>query len=416
MTCRSLARKFILALVLLALCPSAALARDVVYVGSTQSGQTVRLVVSDARVGDMTFGALPTSCIPFDAFVNGFVRLRPGGRFHAFFEIPSGSEFVTVDGRLQGGTASGTVKTTSPNDCQNTSEPWSARRVRTPLAAGRLEAGPALAGVEPVWGERRGQRLLVRKAGGDSILFRTRARGARLTGLSTSALGIGLSLDKRQFFGPLAGPLTRIAGCRQPSPAVDGSLALYQTSQPCGSKSDLRLRDLSTGSDTLVEQLGFPATDLRLAGSFAAMAHADRIDVVDRSTGATVISAPRPRLGDFDIQSDGKLALSRPVKKPLCRSCLRIEWYSPAEPRPHIADIPWRVLPRGLWIEQDRVAYVARERSVTSVRVSGLADSGFTLATVSRGRLVGDVAFDGTHAAFAWRPARGAARIEVLPN
>jgi hypothetical protein len=415
---RSLARPLVLALTLLALCPSAVLARDAVYVGSTQSGQTVRFVVGGARVGDMTFGSLPTACAHFDAFVNGFVRLRPTGRFHAFFEVPSGSEFVTVNGRLRSGTASGTVGTTSPDDCRVTSERWSARRLRIPLVAGQLDGGPALAGVQPVWGERRGHRLLVRErqaSGRDSILFRTRT-GAGRAGLSASALAIGLSLGKSQWFGPLAGPLTRIAGCRQPRPAVDGPLVLYQTSDPCGSKSELRLRDLSSGSDTLVERLAAPATALRLAGRFAAIAHVGRIDVVDRSTGTTVISAPRPRLRDFDIQSDGKLALSRPVKKPLCRTCLRIEWYSPAEPRPHIADVPWRVVPRGLWIEQDRIAYVARERSVTSIRVSGLADSGFTLATLSHGRLVGDVAFDGTHTAFAWRPARGATRIEVLPN
>jgi hypothetical protein len=410
----SLARTLVVLVAALTLGTSPALAREAVYEGSTQSGQTVRFVVSGDRVGDMSFGSLPTECGHFDAFVNGFVPLRTSGRFHVFFEIPSGSEFVTVGGHLGGGRAGGTVATTSPDDCMDTSESWSARRVRTPVVAGRLEAGPQLAGARPAWGERRGQRLLVRESGGATV-FRSRAGAGPLAGLQASAGGIGFSLGKSQYFGPSGGSLTRIPGCRQPSPALDGLLVLYQTSHPCGGESALHLRDLSSGSDTVIARLRSPPTALRLAGGFAAMAYAGRVDVIDLASGTTVISAPRTPVGDFDIQADGKLALSRLPGHAICRGCLRVEWYSPAEPRPHVADVPWRVSPRGLWIEQDRIAYVAREQSVTSIRVSGLNDSGFTLATLSEGRLEGRIAFDGAHAAFAWRPARGPTRVEVLP-
>src|SRR4029453_8615253 len=97
--------------------------------------------------------------------------------------------------------------------------------------------------------------------------------------------------------GKLGGSLTRIAGCRQPSPALDGSLVLYQRSSSCDSGAELHVRDLSNGSDTVLARLRSAASELRLAGRFAAVAHADRIDVLDRAAGgASVISTAAARV------------------------------------------------------------------------------------------------------------------------
>ena len=107
-----------------------------------------------------------------------------------------------------------------------------------------------------------------------------------------------------------------------------------------------------------------------LAGRFAAVAAAGRVDVLDRATGATVSSVVRPRVGDFDIQSDGTLALSRLPRKAQCARRLRL---------------------------------------------AGLSDTGAPLASFPRTVPLGRIAFDGAHVAFAERTARGPARVEVLP-
>ena len=111
-TMKTLARLGALPLLVLATAPLAqARALDGVYTGKTADGRAVRFLVwaGGTRVGDFTFGRLPTSCGAFDAFAAQAIRVRRG-RFSGSYEIPSGSEFVDASGRLSSrGRARGSV-------------------------------------------------------------------------------------------------------------------------------------------------------------------------------------------------------------------------------------------------------------------------------------------------------------------
>lgn len=413
-----------------------------VYVGTTDSGQTVRFLVTrqGTRIGDFSFGNLPAECGHYDASMAGFFRVRPGGRFRDFGEIPSGgSEHVTVEGRLRGGRASGTVIGSSRVDCLSTQERWRARRVRVPEIAtrSRLRAGPRLAGSRVVWGEQRDRPQLL-LLGGGARRSRVVARLARATGLSASPDAIAFARDGLPHAGPLLGPFPKLSGCPSdtfaagPAPSVDGGRVLYE--EVCEGVPQLRLRDLSSGSDVLLARWRVPSVGLRLAGDFIAAINVDLVYVFRRSalhgqliegTAGAAYTARRPALADdFDLQRDGKLV----VKPLLGASEGALEWYSPSEPQPHVV---------GSWeashplIEGDRIVYRVRDPSDSSIsgtwiEVASLNGESFGLATFSRGprwrsELVGGLDFNGTRVTFASRTRRlprgrySPVRIETLP-
>ena len=128
---KTLARLGALPLLVLATAPLAqARALDGVYTGKTADGRAARFLVwaGGTRVGDFTFGRLPTSCGAFDAFAAQAIRVRRG-RFSGSYEIPSGSEFVSASGRLL-------LARSSPR------QRWHDQPQRLPEHAGALDGQP----------------------------------------------------------------------------------------------------------------------------------------------------------------------------------------------------------------------------------------------------------------------------------
>ena len=224
-------------------------------------------------------------------------------------------------------------------------------------------------------------------------------------------------------------------------PAADGNSVLYASPQAGPTPGEVRVRDVrdpSGSSDRIVARHTLDRIDgLRLAGSWAAV-RAGRVFVVPRGSavppildeGAMPPGVPYvvdiPATGGFDLASDGKLVVTRPVTRPGCPRCFAIEWHSPTQPAAHPLVGP-PAARSDVAIARDRIAYVARDTGLTAIRVTTLGDRERTVAVFSRSRtirheLIGNLDFDGDRLTFASRSSRrirgrwrvGRVRIELV--
>ena len=456
-------------LCLLAIAPAAtAKPLDGVYAGQTAAGTPVRFLVwgGGTRVGDFSFGRLPTPCGGWDAYVPYDSRVR-GARFSAEGEAPTGSERVSATGRfLSRSRASGTFGYSSRVDGCSTQARWTARRVPTLVTARRLEAGPVLAGPGAAWAEgpgspqlgprtrqlrpKRGRRWTVRVGGGRlagrwrraRTVFSTPLASEPFAGLSGSSEALAFRAGSRAYAGPASGrrPYRRLPGAV--IPAVDGTLALYERPGTGGAPAEIRTQSVEAGpgsQETTVARHTLSGIEgLRLAGAWAAVA-GERIYVLPRAASAPPLldevgvpagvayAVAAPGNGGFDLASDGKLAVTRPITRRDCAGCsFSIEWYSPSETSPHALEVGPIGRPN-VKIERDRIAYVANKYGHAAIRVATFDGRDQTVAVFSLSRgvrheLVGDFDFDGERLTFASRTSRrvrgrwrrGRVRIEVV--
>jgi hypothetical protein len=236
------------------------------------------------------------------------------------------------------------------------------------------------------------------------------------------------------FGGPSGGPLTAL------SPRCGGATLLRSLDasenliayQACDAGEDAVIVDpAAAGDGTSVPGAG---TGVRIAGRYLAwlenpqligqLGFGHRYDIVvyDRTAGAVAYRIPASStfggVHSFDIQSDGKLALSYvKLSKSGDESPMHVAWASPSEPRLHATKLPVAETYE-VALEHDRIAF---ERG-TAADIIDLADIG--VAPLSgRAHLVGrngefitghpTFDFDG-HRLTWWSYGCSSARIHVV--
>ncbi|MFN2468895.1 MAG: hypothetical protein ABR521_12275 [Gaiellaceae bacterium] len=189
--------------------------------------------------------------------------------------------------------------------------------------------------------------------------------------------------------GPAGGPLSRLpdADCGlDPRHVVDARGSLVAVG--CESVGPrILVLDVLTGVQEVVDTSVIGpdcCTAVQVAGRFLAWAewgHHNRLTVYDRVSKRVRYRAA-PNAGEFDLQEDGKVVVAR--TRPRDPRFQQLEWYSPAEPRPHLLAVALSRGYRGhVRLANDRIVAVAargREGYRGDLVVVGLDGSRRTLA------------------------------------
>jgi hypothetical protein len=138
---------------------------------------------------------------------------------------------------------------------------------------------------------------------------------------------------------------------------------------------------------------------------------ASEVAVIDRRTGAELYTAPISGIVDFDVQSDGKLAmLTRPARagsRPGCKPS-SLTWYSPADPQAH--PVAGSFCSGEVRFARNR-AVVRVRRSDHAVALSAVTLTGQTTQIANLGPGlnlgVGEFDSDGTRVAYGQRTCLG---------
>jgi hypothetical protein len=148
--------------------------------------------------------------------------------------------------------------------------------------------------------------------------------------------------------GPLGGPYAPLAHCAGAGGDDRFSLSagVLAYTPACAPGSPLEIRDLATATE---QPFAAPASnEFELAGNFLALrtdADSAAVTVYDRRSGAEVyrggLSGPStPVAGRFDLQPDGKLAVSIEANLSTTARAAVIAWFSPSAPAAHILPQP----------------------------------------------------------------------------
>jgi hypothetical protein len=191
--------------------------------------------------------------------------------------------------------------------------------------------------------------------------------------------------------GPLAGPYKPLASCSSPAGDARFSLAgsLIAYTPGCAAGSPLSVLDLASGARQPFAAP--PNSTFKLAGDYLAVrtdADSEAVSVYRRSSGQEVYRAGpgaplgQVEVGDFDLQSDGKLAAAfLPLDTSAIGGSL-IAWFSPADPTPHVVPLPQTVTgphrpsySEPLRIAADRIVFSRPESPCSYQNVSDLLES-----------------------------------------
>jgi hypothetical protein len=298
-----------------------------------------------------------------------------------------------------------------------------------------LWQGPALAGDAVVWGEEAGgtgsihqwtQRLGERDLYRSDSLALGRPLAASPTLLAFERTypsckpqpNFACPQAEDALVGPPRGPfrtLVRPRTCSIPTSsntlALDGGLAAYLEVDCAGQRMRVIVRDIGhSGKPLIVRDAALSSGCCRgiaIAGRFVAWSERNEVVVYDRLARRPVY---RARLGPkagidvdlgFDLQRDGKLAVSYRLIEVARAGPTTIGWLSPSAPRLHV--LPLRGSDTRIRIAGDRIAFERFRTSSASVLVivdlAGRARSvaGFA-PPVS---LHGQFDFDGRHITWA---------------
>jgi hypothetical protein len=298
-----------------------------------------------------------------------------------------------------------------------------------------LWQGPALAGDAVVWGEEAGgtgslhqwtQRF------GERVLYRSNSLAlGRPLAASRRFLAFGRSYPSCKpqpnvacpqaedaLVGPPRGPfrtLVRPRKCSLPTSgntfALDGGMAAYLEVDCEGQRMRVVVRDVAHSKRPLIirdaELSTGCCTDVAIAGRFVAWSERNEIVVYDRLASRPVYRArigPEAGIGvdlGFDLQRDGKVALSYRLVEVAQAVPTTIAWLSPSAPRLHVLSL--RGTDTRIRIAGDRISF---KRFLTpSMSVLVVADLAGRARPVARFAppvsLRGRFDFDGRHITWA---------------
>jgi len=298
-----------------------------------------------------------------------------------------------------------------------------------------LWQGPTLAGETVVWGEEAG--------GTGSIHQWTQRLGERALYRSDSlALGRPLAASptllafertypsckpqpnfacpqaEDALVGPPRGPfrtLVRPRTCSIPTSgntlALDGGFAAYLEVDCAGQRMRVIVRDVGhSGRPLIVRDAALSSgccRDIAIAGRFVAWSERNEVVVYDRLARRPVY---RARLGPkagidvdlgFDLQRDGKLAVSYRLIEVARAGPTTIGWLSPSSPRLHV--LPLRGSDTRIRIAGDRIAFERfRTSSAGVLAIVDLAGRARSVAGFAPPvSLHGQFDFDGRHITWA---------------
>ena len=300
-----------------------------------------------------------------------------------------------------------------------------------------LWQGPALAGDAVVWGEAAGAT--------GSLHEWTQRRGERVVYSSDSlALGRPLAASptllafgrtypnckpqpnlacpqaEDALVGPLHGPfrtLIRPRTCTVPTSgntvALDGGLAAYLEIDCTSQRMRVVVRDVGRSGKPLVVRDAALSNgccrDVAIAGRFVAWTERNEVVVYDRLARRVV---NRARIGPeagidvdlgFDLQRDGKLAVSYRLVEFARTIPTTIAWISPSDPHLHV--LPLRGIDTRIRIAGDHIAFERfRTPSRSTLAIADLTGRSRPVAAFSPPvGLHAQFDFDGRHVTWASR-------------
>lgn len=270
-----------------------------------------------------------------------------------------------------------------------------------------------LAGRRAAWSQDNGLDTEIVRTGARGIRTRTvyREQAISLQDFAASASRLAFSstftggapvgpLQIVVLVGRLTGPFAARGGsCPGAGVALDGGrlLSLDRPSRCGNTGTDVAVIDDAAGAVQRIP-LGVRAADpVAVAGRYLAFADVTNrtVTVLDLAARRIVLRVPVTvdPLPGFDLQGDGKLAISRR----LARGRFEVDWHSPSEPSAH--RISTAGAAAAVHIARDRVAFLRRGRVLELVyaRLSGRRKRVASFRRRGRGptALVGSFDFNG---------------------